>query len=95
MNGAKTHSFPEEERRGGAGNRKRGTYKEGGGEVAETGDQECREEGRERPSKRRNRREGPEARETAEVSQEMGEQASTPVAVKVRRVEDKIREGKG
>ena len=95
MNSAKTHSFPEEERRGEAGNRKRGTYKEGGGEMVDTGDQECREEGRERPSKRRNRREGPEVKETGERSQETEGQASTPVAVKVRRVEEKLKESKG
>ena len=70
-------------------------YKEGGGEEAETGDQECREEGRERPSKRRNRREGPEVRQTGGRSQEMEGRASTPVAVKVRRVEEKLKEGKG
>ena len=92
MNGAGIQSHPEEERRCGAGNKKRGMYREGREEEEVTEDQEGLEEGKERPIKRRNRRKGPEAQETAEGSQEMGEQASTPVAIKVRRVDDKIRE---
>ena len=47
------------------------------------------------PSKRRNRREGPEVQEIKEGSQEKEGEASTPVAVKVRRVEERIKEGRG
>ena len=95
MNGARIQSYPEEERRGGAGNKKRGTYQEVGEGEEVTEDQEGVKEGKERPAKRRNRREVPEGQETAEGNQEMGGQASTPVAIKVRRMEDRIREGKG
>ena len=47
------------------------------------------------PRKRRNRREGPELQEIKEGSQEKEGEASMPVAVKVRRVEERIKEGKG
>ena len=94
MNGAGTQPNSEEGKSSGAGNRKRGTYREDGEGEEVTDDQEGVKEVKERPAKRRNRREVPDGQEMSEGNQDMKRQASTPVAVKVRRMEDRIREGK-